>query len=49
MARYIDEVIDKFIERAIDLGECKGNGDGTERLFVSIENLRKIAGEMKGN
>ena len=40
------EAIKEFVERAIDLAVCKDNGDGTERMFVSIANLRKIAKEM---
>lgn len=40
----ITEVLDKAIDEAV----CKDNGDGTERLFISIEKLKKIAKEMKG-
>ena len=47
--RKQSDVINEFIKRAIDLGVCKDNGDGTERLFVSTENLRKIAREIKGD
>lgn len=47
--RKQSDVINEFIKRAIDSGVCKDNGDGTERLFVSIENLRKIAREIKGD
>ena len=37
----------KLIDMAIDVAVCKDNGDGTERLFVSIKNLRKIIEGMK--
>ena len=42
------EVITDFLDRAIDKGVCKDYGDGTERLYVSCEDLREIARELKG-
>lgn len=45
--RAREAAAEKIIDMAIDFAVCKDNGDGTERLFVSTENLRKIAERMK--
>ena len=45
--RAREAAAEKIIDMAIDFAVCKDNGDGTERLFVSTENLRKIIERIK--
>lgn len=54
VARYFKEqylkvetdTVKKLLDYAIDHAVCKDNGDGTERLFISIAELRKAAQEL---
>lgn len=46
MSKYIRNIILKLIIRAIDKAVCKDCGDGTERLFISIKDLKAIANEL---
>ena len=43
------DAIKTFVNRLIDTAVCKDHGDGTERLYVSMENIRKVAKEMVGD
>ena len=45
MEKYIRRALKEIIDRAIDKAVCKDRGDGTERLFISIADLRAIANE----
>lgn len=40
--------LEELLSRAIDVSVPKDNGDGTERLFISIPQLGKIVKEMMG-
>lgn len=44
--RNVSEVANKIVANAIDKAVCKDNGDGTERLFVSISELRDVIKEV---
>ena len=40
------DAVGKLCNRAIDNSVIKDNGDGTERLFISIAQLREITKEI---
>ena len=44
--RNIYEASGKIIEKAIDKAVCKGHGDGTQRLYISISELRDVIKEI---
>lgn len=57
MTRYINANVEiikagtaaKILDRATDKAVCKEVGDGSERLFISIPELRDIVREVLGD